>query len=167
MYAGVSLIFLLAAIWLGLWFADRIVAPVVSLLNAARRVSAGDLDAKVTEVQGPGDLQTLARAFNRMTYQLKEQRNELMTANLQLDERRRFTEAMLSGVSAGVIGVEPDGVISLLNPSAITLIGMAEPDLLGRRLSDVLAGLLRRVRAGLVASLGLGRRAGDYAGRDP
>jgi two-component system, NtrC family, nitrogen regulation sensor histidine kinase NtrY len=138
MYAGVSLIFLLAAIWLGLWFADRIVAPVVSLLNAARRVSAGDLDSKVTEVQGPGDLQTLARAFNRMTYQLKEQRNELMTANLQLDERRRFTEAMLSGVSAGVIGVEPDGVISLLNPSAITLIGMAEPDLLGRRLSDVL-----------------------------
>jgi two-component system nitrogen regulation sensor histidine kinase NtrY len=138
MYAGVSLIFLLAAIWLGLWFADRIVAPVVSLLNAARRVSAGDLDAKVSEVQGPGDLQTLARAFNRMTYQLKEQRNELMTANLQLDERRRFTEAMLSGVSAGVIGVEPDGVISLVNPSAITLIGMSERDLLGRKLSDVL-----------------------------
>jgi len=138
MYAGVSLIFLLAAIWLGLWFADRIVAPVVSLLNAARRVSAGDLDAKVSEVQGPGDLQTLARAFNRMTYQLKEQRNELMTANLQLDERRRFTEAMLSGVSAGVIGVEPDGEISLVNPSAITLIGTAERDLLGRRLSDVL-----------------------------
>jgi two-component system nitrogen regulation sensor histidine kinase NtrY len=138
MYAGVSLIFLLAAIWLGLWFADRIVAPVVSLLNAARRVSAGDLDAKVSEVQGPGDLQTLARAFNRMTYQLKEQRNELMNANLQLDERRRFTEAMLSGVSAGVIGVEPDGEISLVNPSAITLIGRAEKDLLGRRLSDVL-----------------------------
>lgn len=138
MYAGVSLIFLLAAIWLGLWFADRIVAPVVSLLNAARRVSGGDLDAKVTEVQGPGDLQTLARAFNRMTYQLKEQRNELMTANLQLDERRRFTEAMLSGVSAGVIGVEPDGAISLVNPSAFTLIGMSERDLLGRRLSDVL-----------------------------
>ncbi|MGE3875682.1 MAG: ATP-binding protein [Parvibaculaceae bacterium] len=138
MYAGVSLIFLLAAIWLGLWFADRIVAPVVSLLNAARRVSAGDLDAKVSEVQGPGDLQTLARAFNRMTYQLKEQRNELMTANLQLDERRRFTEAMLSGVSAGVIGVEPDGVISLVNPSAITLIGTTERDLLGRSLSDVL-----------------------------
>lgn len=138
MYAGVSLIFLLAAIWLGLWFADRIVAPVVSLLNAARRVSGGDLDAKVSEVSGPGDLQTLARAFNRMTYQLKEQRNELMTANLQLDERRRFTEAMLSGVSAGVIGVEPDGVISLLNPSATTLIGIPERDLLGRPLADVL-----------------------------
>jgi two-component system nitrogen regulation sensor histidine kinase NtrY len=61
-----------------------------------------------------------------------------MTANLQLDERRRFTEAMLSGVSAGVIGVEPDGEISLVNPSAITLIGRAEKDLLGRRLSDVL-----------------------------
>jgi two-component system, NtrC family, nitrogen regulation sensor histidine kinase NtrY len=138
MYAGVSLIFLLAAIWLGLWFADRIVAPVVSLLSAARRVSAGDLDAKVSEVQGPGDLQTLARAFNRMTYQLKEQRNELMTANHQLDERRRFTEAMLSGVTAGVIGVEPDGMISLVNPSALTLTGMPERELLGRSLAEVL-----------------------------
>ncbi|QIG51177.1 PAS domain-containing sensor histidine kinase [Nordella sp. HKS 07] len=138
MYAGVSLIFLLAAIWLGLWFADRIVAPVVSLLSAARRVSAGDLDAKVTEMRGPGDLQTLARAFNRMTYQLKEQRNELMTANHQLDERRRFTEAMLSGVTAGVIGVEPDGAISLINPSAFTLLGMSEQDLLGRNLAEVL-----------------------------
>lgn len=138
MYAGVSLIFLLAAIWLGLWFADRIVAPVVSLLNAARRVSAGDLDAKVSEVQGPGDLQTLARAFNRMTYQLKEQRNELMTANHQLDERRRFTEAMLSGVTAGVIGVEPDGTISLVNPSAFTLTGMSDKELLGRSLAEVL-----------------------------
>ena len=73
--------------------------------------------------QGGDEIGLLNRAFNRMTYQLKEQRNELMTANLQLDERRRFTEAMLSGVSAGVIGVEPDGVISLVNPSAITLIG--------------------------------------------
>ncbi|HTN98949.1 MAG TPA: ATP-binding protein, partial [Nordella sp.] len=117
---------------------DRIVAPVVSLLNAARRVSAGDLDAKVSEVQGPGDLQTLARAFNRMTYQLKEQRNELMTANHQLDERRRFTEAMLSGVTAGVIGVEPDGAISLANPSAFALLGMSADDLLGRRLAEIL-----------------------------
>jgi len=138
MYAGVSLIFLLAAIWLGLWFADRIVAPVVSLLNGARRVTAGDLDTKVTEIEGPGDLQTLARAFNRMTYQLKEQRNELMTANHQLDERRRFTEAMLSGVTAGVIGVEPDGVISLVNPSALSLTGMSDSDLLGRSLAEVL-----------------------------
>ncbi|TMJ36016.1 MAG: PAS domain-containing sensor histidine kinase, partial [Alphaproteobacteria bacterium] len=138
MYAGVSLIFLLAAIWLGLWFADRIVAPVVSLLNGARRVTAGDLDTKVTEIEGPGDLQTLARAFNRMTYQLKEQRNELMTANLQLDERRRFTEAMLSGVTAGVIGLEPDGGISLVNPSAFSLTGMSESDLLGRSLAEVL-----------------------------
>jgi two-component system, NtrC family, nitrogen regulation sensor histidine kinase NtrY len=138
MYAGMSLIFLLAAIWLGLWFADHIVAPVVNLLKAARSVSAGDLDAKVTELKGPGDLQTLARAFNRMTYQLKEQRSELVATNQQLDERRRFTEAMLSGVTAGVIGIEPNGDISLVNRSALQLVDRKEPDLLGKRLDDVL-----------------------------
>lgn len=138
MYAGVSLVFLLSAIWLGLWFADRIVAPVVSLLNAARRVSAGDLDAKVTEVKGPGDLQTLARAFNRMTSQLKDQRHDLVSANQLLDERRRFTEAMLSGVSAGVIGLDPDGTITLVNPSALELMARHEENLLGKRLADAL-----------------------------
>ena len=138
MYAGVSLIFLLSAIWLGLWFSDRIVAPVVSLLNAARRVSGGDLDAKVSAVEGPGDLQTLARAFNRMTSQLKEQRNELVSTNLQLDERRRFTEAMLAGVSAGVIGIDPVGRISLVNRSALQLTGRTEEELVGARIEDAL-----------------------------
>ncbi|CAN5552496.1 PAS domain-containing sensor histidine kinase [soil metagenome] len=138
MYAGVSLIFLLSAIWLGLWFADRIVTPVVSLLNAARRVSTGDLDAKVTELKGPGDLQTLARAFNRMTSQLKDQRDDLVSANQQLDERRRFTEAMLSGVTAGVIGLDPEGTITLVNPSALELMDMDESDLLGHSLAEVL-----------------------------
>ena len=61
MYAGVSLIFLLAAVWLGLWFSDRLVAPIVRLLDAAREVSRGNLDAKVAVVEGPGDLTTLAR----------------------------------------------------------------------------------------------------------
>ncbi len=138
MYAGVSLIFLLSAIWLGLWFSDRIVAPVVSLLNAARRVSGGDLDVKVPVAEGHGDLQTLARAFNRMTSQLKEQRNELVSTNQQLDERRRFTEAVLAGVSAGIIGIDPLGRISLVNRSALQLTGLEKGELIGARLEDAL-----------------------------
>ena len=74
-------------------------------------------------VEGPGDLTTLGQTFNRMTEQLKEQRNELVSTNQQLDERRRFTEAMLAGVSAGVLGLDPDGRISMVNRSATTLAG--------------------------------------------
>lgn len=131
MYAGVSLIFLLSAIWLGLWLADRIVAPVVRLLDASQRVSDGDLDAKVDIIEGPGDLATLTRTFNGMTSQLKAQHNALVQANDQIDDRRRFMEAMLSGVSAGVMGVDHDGKISLVNRSALGLLGMKEADLVG------------------------------------
>jgi two-component system nitrogen regulation sensor histidine kinase NtrY len=138
MYAGVSFIFLLSAIWLGLWMADRIVAPVVRLLGASQRVSDGDLDAKVDVVEGPGDLITLTRTFNGMTDQLKAQRDELVSANAQLDGRRRFTEAMLSGVSAGVLGLDADGCISLVNRSALALLGAKEADLLARKLEDAL-----------------------------
>jgi two-component system, NtrC family, nitrogen regulation sensor histidine kinase NtrY len=118
MYALVGVIFLLAAIWVGLWFADKVVAPVVRLLDAARRVSGGELDAKVTVVEGPEDLQTLSRTFNLMTDHLKQQRDDLVDASEAIDARRRFTEAMLAGVSAGVIGIDPAGRVSLVNRCA-------------------------------------------------
>ncbi|MGH8693135.1 MAG: histidine kinase dimerization/phospho-acceptor domain-containing protein, partial [Burkholderiales bacterium] len=138
MYGVVGFVFLLAAIWTGLWFSDRLVAPVVRLLDAARRVSHGELGAKVEIMQGPQDLQTLSRTFNLMTGHIKEQRDELLATNDTLDTRRRFTEAMLAGVSAGVIGIDPSGNISLVNRSALTLLAMAEADLVGRQAVEVL-----------------------------
>jgi two-component system nitrogen regulation sensor histidine kinase NtrY len=135
-YAGVALIFLLSAIWLGLWFADRLVEPIIALVNASRRVSEGDLEVKVPAHGGPGDLSTLGRTFNQMTDQLKSQRDDLMKVNYQLDERRRFTEAMLAGVSAGVIGVDPAGRIDLVNRSAMQLLGMPAGDLIDRLITD-------------------------------
>jgi len=138
MYAVVAFVFLLAAIWSGLRFSDRLVAPLVRLLNAARRVSGGDLDAKVAAVDGPDDLVTLAKTFNLMTDHIKQQRDELVGANETLDARRRFTEAMLAGVSAGVIGIDPGGNISLVNRSAINLLGVKAEDLIGKPTETVL-----------------------------
>jgi len=131
MFALVGFILLLAAIWVGLWFSDKVVAPVVRLLDAARRVSGGELDAKVTVVKGPKDLQTLSNTFNLMTDHLKQQRDDLVAASDAIDGRRRFTEAMLAGVSAGVIGIDPSGRISLVNRSGFNLLGRNESELIG------------------------------------
>ncbi len=138
MYAMLSLVFLLAATWLGMRFSERLVEPLVRLLSAARRVAQGDFNAKVTTVDGPGDLINLSQTFNMMTDQVRLHQNELVKTNQQLDERRRFTEAMLAGVSAGVIGLEPDNSISLLNRSALSLLGLKESNVLGKPLADVL-----------------------------
>ena len=136
MYIGVSLIFLLAAIWLGFWVADRMVQPIMRLVDAARNVSRGQLDVKVPVRRDEGDLATLGRTFNNMTGQLRSQRDELVDANTKLDERRRFTEAVLSGVTAGVLGLNQDGVITLVNRSSPKLLAMKERDLFGRTLDD-------------------------------
>jgi two-component system nitrogen regulation sensor histidine kinase NtrY len=138
-YALVCMVLLLAATWVGLWFSDKLVAPVVRLLDAARRVSGGDLNAKVTVVEGPEDLQTLSNTFNTMTDHLKQQRDDLVTASEAIDARRRFTEAMLAGVSAGVIGIDPMGNISLVNRSALNLLGRSENDLIGQPAEVTLA----------------------------
>ena len=138
MYAGVMFVFLLAAIWLGMWFADRLVEPVVNLVGAARRVSRGELTAKVDVRKGTGDLATLGSTFNQMTEQLQTQRDELVATNHQLDERRRFTEAVLAGVSSGVIGLDPHGTITLANRSALQLLSMEKSTMTGKSLPKAL-----------------------------
>ena len=138
MYGIVAFVFLLAAIWIGLWFSDRLVAPIVKLLDASRRVSTGDLDVKVDAIESPGDLATLARTFNLMTGHIKEQRDQLISTNETLDTRRRFTEAMLEGVSAGVIGINPQGAVSLVNRSALSFLGVGEAVLIGKNTEDCL-----------------------------
>ena len=96
------MLLLLAAIWLGLFFANRLVRPIGSLIDAAERVRSGDLRVRVAET-GDDELANLSKAFNRMTGQLDHNRQELVEANLQIDARRQFTETVLAGVSAGVV----------------------------------------------------------------
>ncbi len=147
LYVIVSLLILLAAVWLGLWAANRIVTPLGRLVGAAERVSEGDLGARVAVGRNDDEIGSLSHAFNRMTSQLEGQRNALVDANRQLDSRRRFTEAMLAGVSAGVVGLDGEGRITLINRTASQLLNAAPEEIEGRHYAQSipeLAGLIRR-----------------------
>jgi two-component system nitrogen regulation sensor histidine kinase NtrY len=136
----VALLLLLSAVWFGLNFAMRLTKPIGDLIGAADRVREGDMTARVAVAKGESDdeIERLARAFNRMTTQLETQRTALVEANLQLDLRRRFSEAVLSGVSAGVIGLDPRGRINLMNASAADFFGIDDARYYnGRPLSEV------------------------------
>ena len=132
----VALLLVMASIWIGLMLADRIARPVSSLIGVAERVRAGDLTARVAPGNAVDELVNLSRAFNRMTAQLQSQRGELVDANSQLDERRRFTEAVLGGVTAGVIGLDDEGSINLPNRSAGRLLDMDLDEFIGLPLAD-------------------------------
>ena len=132
----VALLLLLASIWMGLTFATQLALPVSNLIAAAERVRSGDLAVRVDEGPPDDEIGGLSRAFNRMTGQLDSQRRELVEANRQLDTRRRFTESVLSGVTAGVIGLDSEGRIELPNRSALVLLSARTDDLIGRRLAD-------------------------------
>ena len=136
-----SLLILSAAIGFALWLANRLVTPIGRLADAAERVGAGDLDARVPVRGSPDEIGTLARAFNRMTGQLKAQQTALVTANGQLDRRRQFTEAVLAGVSAGVLSIDAEGIIRLANHSAAALLQTTEHALAGSRLIDAVPQL--------------------------
>jgi two-component system nitrogen regulation sensor histidine kinase NtrY len=136
---------------LGLNFADRFVAPVRRLMNAANIVSTGDLNVQVPVLKSEGDLAQLGETFNKMTAELRMQRDELVNASGLIDSRRRFIEAVLSSASAGIISVDGANNIGILNRSAEKLIGHSESETLGRSLSEVipeLNDLMRSAREG-------------------
>ena len=128
MYTVIALIVLLSAVWIGLNFANRLVAPIRRLIGAANIVSTGNLHVQVPVRRSEGDLAQLGETFNQMTQELRTQRDDLLRARDLIDSRRRFTEAVLAGASAGVIGVDHDGQIQILNRSAERLIGHNEPN---------------------------------------
>jgi two-component system, NtrC family, nitrogen regulation sensor histidine kinase NtrY len=138
MYFMISVTSLLAAIWAGLWFAARFVAPIRRLIEAAQEVSRGNLAVALPEKRGEGDLRRLSSTFNTMTRELKTQRDALVAVNGQLNERGSFMEAVLSGVSAGVIGLDADGTITLVSRSAETLLGRTSAELVGRKLATAI-----------------------------
>ena len=131
-FVAVALLLLLAAVWFGLNFATRLVKPITELINAADRVRDGDLSARVREsaLENEDELNLLSRAFNRMTSQLEGQRGALIEANRQVDQRRRFSEAVLSGVSAGVIGLDTNYKVNLMNLSAASFFGLPDSETL-------------------------------------
>ena len=118
LYLGFAVILILAAIWLGLWFAERLSRPVGRLAGAAQRVGAGDLDVQVPEEQGEDEIAMVGRLFNQMTRQLKGQREALLATNRQIERRRRLFDSVLSSVTAGVIGIDASGATTFVNRSA-------------------------------------------------
>ena len=140
-FAVIALIILMASILIGLKFANWLVAPIRRLMSAANLVSTGDLHVQVPVLRSEGDLAQLGETFNKMTQELRTQRDELVSASELIDSRRRFIEAVLSSASAGIIGVDASGSVGILNRSAEKLIGHAESETLDHPLSDVLPEL--------------------------
>lgn len=134
MYAIITLMLVLSAIWLGLAFANRLVAPVRRLINATDAVSAGNLYVQVPTHRSEGDIGRLGQTFNAMIAEIRTQQNRLVSASEALDRRRQFTEAVLAGVSVGVLGLNHSGVIAIANPVAERLL---DGPLSGRMLSEV------------------------------
>jgi two-component system nitrogen regulation sensor histidine kinase NtrY len=141
MFTVIALTVLMSSVLIGLNFANWLVAPIRRLMGAANMVSTGDLHAQVPVLKSEGDLASLGETFNKMTQELRSQRDELVSASEVIDSRRRFIEAVLSSASAGIVGVDGSGSIGILNRSAEKLLGHSETETLGHPLSEVIPEL--------------------------
>jgi two-component system nitrogen regulation sensor histidine kinase NtrY len=138
MFALVALIVLLSAVWFGLSLANRLVSPIRRLIHATDQVASGNFYVRVPVLRTEGDLGHLSTTFNKMTTELRQQHDGLVAANEVIDQRRRFTEAVLAGVSAGVIGTDGEGIVNIVNRSAEALIGTPAAELIGRPAAEVI-----------------------------
>jgi two-component system nitrogen regulation sensor histidine kinase NtrY len=126
LYLGFAIILILAAVWLGLWFAERLARPVGRLAGAAQVVGGGDLDIQVPEEEGDDEIAMLGRLFNQMTRQLKGQRDALIDSNRTTERRRRLFDSVLSSVTAGVMGLDAEGRIDFVNRAAERLLDLSD-----------------------------------------
>lgn len=137
LYVGIALIVILAAVWIGLWFAERLSRPVGRLAGAAQRVGAGDFNVRVREEAGDDEIAMLGRAFNRMTQQVKAQRDALMDINVETEKSSRLFNSILTGVSSGVIGLDARGRVEMINTAATKLLGVTHEDATDAQLADI------------------------------
>ena len=118
LYIAFSLVMILLAVWIALWFAERLSKPVGRLAEAARKVGSGDFDIKVMEENTKDEIAFLSRVFNRMTNRLKNQRNKLLKNNKMVEHQREFLEAIISGVKGGIISINKEEKIEIINTAA-------------------------------------------------
>ena len=159
-YLETALLVLVGAVWLGMSAASAISGPIGRLIKAADQVAGGDLSARVDNQGAPGEIADLSEAFNRMTGDLEHQQAALKTASDDAQSRTLFIETVLSGVSAGVIGLDRRGRISAINDSALQLLSIAEADVYGRPLAEVapeLSELVGRVEAHIEEDIDVAR----------
>ena len=166
LYFEVAVLIVIGSIWLALSAATRVVTPISRLVGAAERVRRGDLDARVQMGREDDEIAALARAFNRMTRQLRSQRRELIESHAESEQRRAFIEAILAGVRAGVIGLDKDNRITLINRSAISMLAPGTDDLIGVGIDEVTPELAEiateaRRRPGAVAEAQIDLNAPD------
>ena len=137
LYLGFALIVLLSAIWTAIAVADRLVRPIRVLIGASDNVASGNLDISVPVHASDGDVGSLAQTFNNMIVQIRTQRDQILSAKDQIDDRRRFTEAVLSGVSAGVVGVDHHGSVTIANRSARQILSNSGAELIDQPFSEI------------------------------
>ena len=163
-FIGIALIVLFAAAWMGFGLANKLMRPINILVGATDRVGKGDFSARAPIKEGYDDLGGLTKAFNTMTWQLQKQQQDLLSVNVKLDERRRFTETVLSGVSPGIMGLDPAGIITLANRSASVMLGIGKDELKDRDINEVMpevsqlfAKILKVKNQGVMAQIVLNR----------
>ena len=156
---AISLLIIAIAVWIALQVADRLVRPIGELVGAAHRVATGDLTARAPPPRSDDEIGTLTSAFNQMTERLQAQTGAL-------ESRRALIEAVMSGVTAGVVSVAPDGTVRLINRSAVALLDGPDDSPVGRPLAAVapeLAALLDSGEREAIVEIGNGSEARTLA----
>ena len=138
LFFAVTLLLLLSALWIGLNLATSIVAPLSQVIGVVDEVRLGNLKPRVGDNQGLDEIDRLGTSIDDMLDELSRNREQLVAANAQLDQRREFTETVLGGVSSGVIGLDKKGIINLPNQAACSLLGIKLTDMLGQKLDELM-----------------------------
>ncbi|HOX93851.1 MAG TPA: ATP-binding protein, partial [Syntrophales bacterium] len=134
---AVTLLIIFSATWFGFYLARGITEPIQDLAEGTRALAQGNLDYKI-DVEADDEIGVLVDSFNRMTGDLKKSKVSLEQANIDLEQRRKYMETVLRNVSAGVVAVDREGMITTINRAAERMLGIKTEMVLNRKYEEVL-----------------------------
>ena len=133
----VTLLIIFAATWFGLFLAKGITVPIQDLAEATLKIAQGDLDHQINVV-ADDEIGVLVDSFNQMTKDLKKSNQRLEQVNLDIESRRKYMETVLRNVSAGVVSVDREGIITTINRAAEKMLDIKTGNILSKRYEEVL-----------------------------
>jgi len=164
-YVFLALLILFGAVWLSLYLARRITAPLRLVAEGAERIAAGERGVRVDFAAGSDEFAALIGSFNKMSErvarseeEVEQSRSGLSRKNQELEERRRLMETVLETVGTGVVVADAEGTITALNAAACRLLDV-DASAVGRRARSVLTGRGRDEILTLIERLLSGRTA--------
>ncbi len=123
LFLAINFLMILFSIWFGLRFSNKILSPIESIIRDSEKMISDNFSSRINVIDGNNEFNFLSRVLNKMLDILKIQKNKLLKAKETINLRRKFTEKIINEISNGIIYLDNNDKVLLINKKTEEFLG--------------------------------------------